>query len=46
MDLDLGGEQEKEGEVGGNEGNGDAADAKEKYATRSFVSVSLEKETK
>ena len=32
--------------VGGNEGNDDADDAKEKNAARSFVSFSLEKETK
>ena len=46
MDLDPGGEQEGEWGVGGNEGNGDADDAKEKNDAPSFVSFSSEKETK
>ena len=46
MDRIHGGEQEGEGEVGGNEGNGDANNAKEKDAAWSFVSFSSEKETK
>ena len=46
MDLDPGGEQEGEWGVGGNEGNGDADDAKEKNDAPSFVSFSSEKGTK
>ena len=44
MDLDPGGEQEGEWGVGGNEGNGDVDDAKEKNNAPSFVSFSSEKE--
>ena len=40
------GEEEGEGRGGGNEGIGNADDASEKDATWSFVSFSLEKETK
>ena len=46
MDPGPGGEQEGEWGVGGNKGNGDADDAKEKNAARSFVFFSTEKETK
>ena len=46
MDPDQRGEQEGGGGVGGNEGIGDADDANEKDAAWSFVSFSLEKETK
>ena len=46
MDPDPRGEQEGEGGVEGNERNGDADGAKEKDATRSFVSFPSEKETK
>ena len=44
MDPDPEGDQEGEGGAGGNEGSGNADDASEKDAARSFVSFSLEKE--
>ena len=46
MGPDPRGEQEGEGGVEGNEGNGDVDEAKEKNAAWSFVSFSSEKETK
>ena len=46
MNLDLEGEKGEGGEVGGNEGIGDANDTKEKDAVWSLVSSSSEKETK
>ena len=46
MDPDQGGEQEGGGGVEGNEGIGDANDTNEKDAAWSFISFSLEKETK
>ena len=46
MDPNPEGNKEGEGVVGGNEGIGDADDANEKDAAWSFVSFSLEKETK
>ena len=46
MDPDQGGEQEGVGGVGGIKGIGDADNANEKDAAWSFVSFSLEKETK
>ena len=46
MNLGPRGEQEGEGGVGGNEGNGDVSDTKEKDVAWFFVSFSSEKETK
>ena len=45
MDLGPRREQEKEGGVEGNEGDGDVDNAKEKDAARSFISFSSKKET-
>ena len=44
MDPDSEGDKEGEGGVGGNEGNGDTDDAKEKDAGRSFVLIFLGEE--
>ena len=46
MDLGLEGDKEGGGRVGGNDGIGIADDASKKDAAWSFVSFSLEKETK
>ena len=41
----MGGEQEREGGVGGDKGNGDTDNAKEKDTAWFFVSFSCKKET-